>query len=258
MTGRQRDDLIGMVKKKPVAAHQERVSALLNKVRKGHLDLARAACIHDQQAHPMSTRRNFHLFGFALRKNGVARVAEVSDRLGRRHHFEQQLKALSDYCRQQKVDAGEIPARSVETIDEADLDRVGPLQKNDRYCLGRRFGRKRTICALQHNDHRDLTVNQFGDQRRQPIVLALCPPVFDRYVLVLDVTGVSEASVESGETLPRRLGRRDMNKPNYRQRRLLRACCERPRERRATERGNELPPSDVDRHRTLHWGVTHA
>jgi hypothetical protein len=48
MAGRQRDDLIGMGKKKTVAAHLERVSPLLNKVRKGRVDLAWATCIHDR------------------------------------------------------------------------------------------------------------------------------------------------------------------------------------------------------------------
>ena len=80
MSGRQRDDLIGIGKKKTVAAHVERVSPLLNKVRKGRLDLAWATCIHEQEAYPMSTRRKLHLSRFALGKNGVGRVAEVSDR----------------------------------------------------------------------------------------------------------------------------------------------------------------------------------
>ena len=35
---------------------------------------------------------------------------------------------------------------------------------------------------------------------------------------------------------------------------LLRASSERPRDSCSAERGNEFPPCDVDRHRTLHWG----
>jgi hypothetical protein len=56
----------------------------------------------------MSIRGDFHLFGFALRKNGVRRVAEIRNRLGRRHPFEQQFKSLSSHSGQQEVDAGEI------------------------------------------------------------------------------------------------------------------------------------------------------
>src|SRR5262249_57604056 len=54
MPGRQRDNLIGMGKKKTVAADLERVNPLLNKICKGRLDLARGACIHRQEAHPLN------------------------------------------------------------------------------------------------------------------------------------------------------------------------------------------------------------
>ena len=40
MAGRQRDNLIGMGKKKTVSAHLERVNPLFNKFGKGSLDLA--------------------------------------------------------------------------------------------------------------------------------------------------------------------------------------------------------------------------
>jgi hypothetical protein len=106
-----------------------------------------ATCIHDQQAHPTSTRCNLHLSRFALGKNGVGRVAEVSDRHGRRH---------PGCFGQQEVDAGDIPPRSVETADEADSDRVGALHKNDRDRLGRRFGCKCTIfevCKVKKPNH---------------------------------------------------------------------------------------------------------
>jgi hypothetical protein len=56
-----------------------------------------------------------------------------------------------------------------------------------------------TICALKYNDHGNLTVDQFDGQRRQLIVSTLCPPVFDRDVFVLDVTGLTEPSSKSGE-----------------------------------------------------------
>src|SRR5436190_22217848 len=111
MAGRQRDDLIGICKKRNGAAQ--------NKVRKGRLQLAWATCIHDQEANSTLTRRRLQLSRFVLGKNGSGRVAEVSDRSSRRHQFEQPLKALSDRFGQHEVDAGEISPRSVETVDEA-------------------------------------------------------------------------------------------------------------------------------------------
>src|SRR5262245_33081224 len=89
MAGCQRDDLIGICKKRNGAAHHERVSPLLNKLRKGRLELAWATCVHEHEANCTSTRGSLQLFPFALGKNGVGRVAQVSDRVGRRHQFEQ-------------------------------------------------------------------------------------------------------------------------------------------------------------------------
>ena len=203
MPGRQRDDLIGIGKKRNSAAHHERVSLLLNKLREGRLEIAWATCIQKQEANRMSTRGSLQLSRFALSKDGVGRVAEVSDRRGLRYQFEQQIKALASHFGPHEVDAGDISARPVETIDESNPDRVGSLHKNDRDRLGRRFGCKRTMCALQYNDHGYLTANQFGDQYRQLIVSTLCPPVFDRHVLALDVTGLTQASAKRGEILTR-------------------------------------------------------
>ena len=152
-----------MGKKKTIGAHQERGSPLLNKIRKGRIDLALATCIQEQQADPKSTRRNLHLFRFGLGINGIGWVSEITDQGGCRHQFDEKLKALRGYLGQREVDAREISARPVETVDEVDLDRVRALHKNNRDGLGRSFGCKRTICALQYNDCRYSIVNQFRD-----------------------------------------------------------------------------------------------
>jgi hypothetical protein len=70
--------------------------------------------------------------------------------------------------------------------------------------------------------------SQFRHQRRQPIVLTLCPPIFDRHVPALDVTGVTQASVKSGKKLARQFERCEVKKPDHRHRRLLPASRERP------------------------------
>src|SRR5262245_27707346 len=67
----------------------------------------------------------------------------------------------------------------------------------------------------------------------------MCPPVFDRDVLPLDVTGVTQASVKSREKLACQFERCKVEKPDHRHRRLLRPRRERPRGRRAAEHRNE-------------------
>src|SRR5438105_629293 len=105
MAGRKRDDLIAMGQKKTVGAHQERSNPLLNKIRKRRLDLARATYIHKQQAYTETTRSDLHLSGFVLGKNGVGRVAEVSNRRGSRRQFEQHLKPLCGHFDSKEDDA---------------------------------------------------------------------------------------------------------------------------------------------------------
>src|SRR5262249_28955175 len=120
----------------------------------------------------------------------------------------------------------------------------------NRERVGRRFRCKRTIRTLQYNDHGYLTADQFGEQRREPIVSTLCPPVLDRQVLAFDVTGFLQASAESGEVLAVGFDRCEMNKPNHRHLRLLRARRQRPCSR-AAECSQQSPPSDGDRHTPL-------
>ena len=87
--------------------------------------------------------------------------------------------------------------------------------------------RRETTCAGR-GDHGHLTADQVGHQRRQPIVLALQPVVLDRHVLALDVTGFAEAFAERGHIARVAFGRAVAEKPDHRQRRLLRARRERP------------------------------
>ena len=51
------------------------------------------------------------------------------------------------------------------------------------------------------DDHGDLSANQFGRQRRQPIELILGPAVFDRHVLALDIAGLLQALAECAQTV---------------------------------------------------------
>ena len=46
------------------------------------------------------------------------------------------------------------------------------------------------------DDYRDPSANQFGRQRRQSVVLALCPAGYDGHVLALDIAGFFQALVE--------------------------------------------------------------
>src|SRR4029453_13645430 len=108
MASSQPRDFIQMGEKKTIGAPVERLSLTLNQFGKGCLDLAWPTCIYDEEAYPMSTRRNLRFACVGFRINRITRVPEVSDRLGGRHKFEQQIKAFSGGFCQQEINASEI------------------------------------------------------------------------------------------------------------------------------------------------------
>src|SRR5262245_2780356 len=68
------------------------------------------------------------------------------------------------------------------------------------------------------------------------------PAVFDRDILALDIAGFGQALTEGGSHRRVRPGRRTVEKPDHRHRRLLRPRRERPSRRRAAEERYELAP----------------
>src|SRR5262249_39748060 len=75
--------------------------------------------------------------------------------------------------------------------------------------------------------------------------------IFDSDVLTLDKACVFQTLTERGEELWGVVGRPGGEDPDHRHRRLLRACRERPRRRRAADERDELAPSNVTCHAPL-------
>ena len=44
------------------------------------------------------------------------------------------------------------------------------------------------LWGVARDDSRYLSMNEFGCQRRQPIIMTFRPAVFDRHILALDIT----------------------------------------------------------------------
>jgi hypothetical protein len=163
----------------------------------------------------------------------------------------QEPQPLGRYLVDEKIDAGHVAAGPGETSDKTELDRVTADTEDDRDRRCRSFGRERRHVAGR-GDYGDLSANQIGQQRRQAIVLALQPVVFDRHVLAFDVPGFVEALAKSSRKARGGIGRPVSDKPDHRQRRLLRLCSERPSCRRASEKGDELTSSHLGPRDAVH------
>ena len=90
------------------------------------------------------------------------------------------------------IDPGCVAARPIEAGNQADFHRVSANDEDDGNRRRRRLGRERRGGAARRHDDSHAPADQLGRQRRQAIILALGPAIFDRYVLTLDVTDFTQ------------------------------------------------------------------
>jgi len=98
-----------------------------------------------------------------------------------------------------RAGTGDVAARSIEAVNEADFDRIGAARVHDRDRRGRGFGGESRGYAARRRDDGHRPVYEIGRQFRQPIVIAVGPTVFDRHVAALDIAGFTEALTECGQ-----------------------------------------------------------
>src|SRR5262249_35863899 len=139
-----------------------------------------------------------------------------------------------------KVDACQIAARPREAGDETKPDWIVGDGKDDGDRRGCSLGREGRDGAFGRGDHGNLSAHQFTGQRRQPIILAVRPAVFDCDVLALDIARLPQPLSKRAPTLPVVLKRCGAEEADHRECRLLPARRERPRSSCAAEQGDEL------------------
>src|SRR5262249_6892207 len=128
----------------------------------------------------------------------------------------------------------------VEAGDEAQSDWISAGPEDDWNCRGCRLGRHCPWSAAGRRDHGHLTCNQISRHRRQSVIVALRPTIFDQDILTFDVAEFTEPFAERGDVVSIRVGPCATQQADHRHRWLLRARRERPRSRRAAEQRDEL------------------
>src|SRR5262249_21261267 len=133
-----------------------------------------------------------------------------------------------------------IATGTVEAGDKAELYRIGAREEDNWNSRGGFFCRH---CRRAVPDDRGyLTVHHFSRKSRQPVVLPAGPAVFDRDVLPLNKANFPQALVECGYQRRRFAGCLVCVDKADKRDGLLRARRERPRCRRAADKGDELAP----------------
>jgi hypothetical protein len=105
--------------------------------------------------------------------------------------------------------------------------------RDSRRC---RLGGQHGLGAVEPRDHLDLASHQIGRERRQAILVTICPAVLDREIGAFDKAAFLEAAMESCQPLRKRAERLADQKADQRGCWLLRAHWKRPSRRCAAEK----------------------
>jgi hypothetical protein len=114
-------------------------------------------------------------------------------------------------------------------------DRITADRDHDRNRRSRGFCRQRRRRAANRCNCGHRTAHQIRCQCRQTFVLCICEAILDCDSPALYKALLAKAAMKRGYDARAIARRQAAEKPNHRHRRLLRACRERPRRRRANE-----------------------
>ena len=89
--------------------------------------------------------------------------------------------------------------------------------------------------------------DKIGRDCGESIKVAVCPAVFDRYILTLNIPGLFETLLERRDQMRVAGERPAVQKPDHGQRRLLRPRGERSRDTRISCQCDELAPPHLGR-----------
>src|SRR6516165_11945319 len=141
--------------------------------------------------------------------------------------------------RANQTHARNVATRPIKTGHKARRNGISSADKNDWNGGRRRHGGARRRRSARGRNRRDPMLNQVSDGRRQPVILALCPTVFDRQVLTVHISSFLQPLLEPRGQRRGKCGRGAMNESNRCCWGLLCVRGERP-SRRSADKGDEL------------------
>jgi hypothetical protein len=213
----------------------------MDQLREDSIEVTFGAGSQNMELQPECAGRRLHVLRGGLGKRGIGWIDEQGHDARRGDQLVQQLQPLRRCLHVRLGHARDIAARPAKAGDETEPDWVAARFEDDRNGRGCRLCRKRRGSAGRGN-HGNLTMNQIGRHRRQPIILAFRPTVFDRYVLAIYVTSFAQPFEKGGQVPRIALGGSGIHEPNYRHLRLLGASRERPGDYWASNDFYEITP----------------
>ena len=117
------------------------------------------------------------------------------------HQLTQEFQPLRRQLALRKLMPVRLPPGRARLATRPSLTGSSPTTKTMGIVVVAALAAKCRSGAADRGDHGDLSANQFGRQRRQPIDLTFGPAVFDRHVLALDIAGFLQALAKCAQTV---------------------------------------------------------
>jgi hypothetical protein len=151
----------------------------------------------------------------------IGRVCQIGDGPGRRNKLMQKFKTLCGESGVEIAHAGYVAAGPAEALDQSNADRIVRGRKSNRDFGGGLLRGERGWRPTCREDHGDPHADKLSGERRQSLIVAFGPAVFDRYVLANDMSGLAKALKKSRDDARGFARRPAAQIPNDRHRRLL-------------------------------------
>jgi hypothetical protein len=197
VTRRQRKKLIEVGRKERIGADEQRTRPLLDKRRERSVEVACDTSSQDDELLPNGASSRLRVYRHRLGFRAVWVEQDGNDR-GRRDQLAQQLQPLCSQNGDERAHTRHVAARPVEAGDKAELDWIAASDEDDRDCRGGPFRRKRRDGTAARGNERDFAADEISRKRRQSVVLALCPTVFDCHIPALSEPGFIETLGKCG------------------------------------------------------------
>src|SRR5262249_3954844 len=139
MVGRQRNELYAMVVEQRRGSYHERINRLLRKARKGRINVTAGGGFDDFDLLPNGRGCCPNVRGKGL-SGGIVGIDQDANAPGSRLQLMQQPKLFCPKRRGNEEDTGDVAARPVEAVDEAELNRIASAYEDDRDRRSRRLG----------------------------------------------------------------------------------------------------------------------
>src|SRR5262249_16136567 len=220
------------------AAYEQGIRPIMCERGKGGFDLAVVARLENAGLQPHCAGCRFNFFQIPSSNLRIARVNQYCQSLDARHELAQRLQSLRPQFEDEKIRSGEVSARPTKTGHESQPNRVAAHGEKDRNfrCGGLSCQcRRRTA---RGGDDSDSPPDKIGCKFRQTTDIIFSPTVFEGHVLTFDIAGLLESLTKFAQDLGVAVKRCRVEHTDHGHF-LLRARRERPRGRRAAEKGDE-------------------